>query len=173
MTPAWAESSGKRVFAYLKPFKTLSSLLDTFKQAGHSTLIYMSRHDDPLPPAEGALRWSEAPVDLKQVARDADLLVCHAGHGTVSTALLAGKPLLLLPLNIEQRMLAARVETTGAGLSAPALAPEGMRTKFQRLLAEPAFASAAGRFAERYTGLAVEKNPERFAALVERLLGSR
>ena len=173
IAPAWVEAPGKRVFAYLKPFENLPSLLETFQQAGHSTLIYMSRRNGPLPAAEGKLRWSTAPVDLKQAARDADLVVCHAGHGTVSATLLAGKPLLLLPLNIEQRMLAARVEAAGAGLAAPALAPEGMRAKFQRLLAEPAFAAAARGFAERYAGLEVEKNPERFAALAERLLGSR
>ncbi len=173
MPPAWPAGSAKRVFAYLKPFKTLPPLLETFRQAGHGTLIYMSRHDGPLPAAESNLSWATAPVDLKQAAREADLVVCHSGHGTVSVTLLAGKPLLLLPLNIEQRMLAARVEAAGAGLSAPALAPEGMGRKFQRLLAEPAFTAAAGRFAERYAGLTVENNPERFAALAEKLLGSR
>jgi UDP:flavonoid glycosyltransferase YjiC (YdhE family) len=60
---------------------------------------------------------------------------------------LAGKPLLLLPLNIEQRMLSTRVVESGAGLAAPG-------------------------FAERYAGLAVEHIPERFAVLVEKLLAS-
>jgi hypothetical protein len=47
-----------------------------------------------------------------------------------------------------------------------------MRSKFQRLLAEPAFTAAARGFAERYRGLKVEDIPERFAALAERLLAS-
>jgi len=168
----WPEGEGKRVFAYLKPFKTLPSLLETLAQAGHSTLIYMSRQDAAQKPSNGKLRYSDRPVDLRQAAKKSDLIICHAGHGTVSTALLRGKPLLLLPLNIEQRMLAARVAGMGAGLAAPALAPAGMREKFLRLLAEPAFTAAARDFAERYAGLEVEKNPERFAALVEKLLGS-
>ena len=170
--PAWPEGAGKRVFAYLKPFKTLPSLLETLAQAGHSTLIYMSRHGGAPPTGTGRLRYSTAPVDLMQAVKESDLIICHSGHGTISTALLGGKPLLLLPLNIEQRMLAARVAGMGAGLAAPALAPEGMREKFQRLLTEPSYTAAARAFAERYAGLEVGKNPERFAALAERLLGS-
>ena len=170
--PAWPEGPGKRVFAYLKPFNTLPPLLETLAQTGHSTLIYMSRQDGPRQTDDSRLRYADAPVDLKQAVKESDLIICHSGHGTISTALLGGKPLLLLPLNIEQRMLAARVTGMGAGLAAPALAPEGMREKFLRLLAEPTFTAAARAFAERYTGLEVEKNPERFAALAERLLGS-
>jgi UDP:flavonoid glycosyltransferase YjiC (YdhE family) len=111
-------------------------------------------------------------VDLKRAATEAELVICHSGHGTISAALLAGKPLMLLPLNMEQRMLSLRVTELGAGLAAPALAPEGMREKFQWLMAEPAFTAAAKDFAERYRDLKVEKIPERFAALAESLLAS-
>lgn len=175
VTPAWPAPSGRRVFAYLKPFQTLSSLLETFKTAGHPTLVYLSkgaedtrRHYAGTP----SLAFSDKPVDLKRAVADADLVVCHSGHGTISAALLGGKPLLLLPLNMEQRMLSVRVAASGAGLAAPALAPEGMREKFQRLLAEPAFTAAARSFAERYRDLKVEDIPERFAGMAERLLAS-
>lgn len=170
--PDWPEGTGKRVFAYLKPFKTLPALLETLGQASHRTLIYMSRHDASRQAVSGRLRYADKPVDLVQAVKDSDLVICHSGHGTISATLLGGKPLLLLPLNIEQRMLAARVAGMGAGLAAPALAAEGMREKFLRLLAEPAYTAAARAFAERYAGLEVEKNPERFAALAERLLSS-
>lgn len=169
--PLWPEGSGKRIFAYLKPFKTLSALLETLRQAGLPTLIYTSQGQLP-PETPAHIRHTAKPVDLTRVAQESDLMICHAGHGTVSAALLGGKPLLLLPLNIEQRMLAARVHEAGIGLSAPALMPEGMRQKFARLLEEASFTSAARAFAERYTALAVEKNPERFAVLAEKLLGS-
>ena len=169
--PIWPEGSGKRVFVYLKPFKTLPALLDTLKQAGLPTLIYTSHGRIP-PETPPHIRHTAKPVDLMRAARESDLVICHAGHGTVSTALLGGKPLLLLPLNIEQRMLAARVHGASMGLSAPALVPEGMRQKFSRLLEEESFTSAARAFAERYAGLAVEKNPERFITLMEKLLGS-
>ena len=170
--PVWPAGEGRRVFAYLKPFETLPYLLETLKQAGHPTLIYMSRKHGVPEVKGGGLGFADGPVDLKQAVKDSDLIICHAGHGTVSAALLGGKPLLLLPLNIEQRMLAARVTGAGAGLAAPALKPEGMQQKFLQLLSEPAYTVAARAFAERYAGLEVEKNPERFALLTERLLSS-
>ena len=43
VVPAWPAVPGRRVFAYLKPFKTLEPLLETFKQAGHPMLIYLSK----------------------------------------------------------------------------------------------------------------------------------
>lgn len=172
---AWPGGNGKRVFAYLKPFDTLPALLKTLQESGSPTLIYLGKgaevtrrqfQDAP------NLAFSERPVDLKLAVAKADLVVCHSGHGTISAALLAGKPLLLLPLNMEQRMLSARVIQAGAGLAAPALVPEGMRQKFQRLMAEPSFTEAARAFAERYASLEVETIPERFAALAERLIAS-
>lgn len=174
LAPDWPAAPGRRVFAYLKPFKTLPSLLTTLKQSGHPTLVYLK---DATPEAakeygSDRLHFTARPVDLRRTVKDAAVVICHSGHGTVSAALLAGKPLLVLPLNIEQRMLAARVAAAGAGLAAPALAPQGMAQKFQRLLAEPAFTAAAGAFAERYRDLDVESVPARFAALTEKLLKS-
>lgn len=172
--PRWPPGTGKRVFAYLKPFKTLTALLATLRDAGHPTLIYLGKGGEDIRKefTGGNLAFSDRPVDLRATVAGADLVICHSGHGTISAALLAGKPLLLLPLNMEQRMLSARVIQAGAGLAAPALVPEGMRQKFQRLMAEPSFTEAARVFAERYASLEVETIPERFAALAERLIAS-
>jgi UDP:flavonoid glycosyltransferase YjiC (YdhE family) len=172
--PKWPPGAGKRVFAYLKPFDTLAVLLKILREAGHPTLLYLGKGaEDVRKSFEGSnLTFSDRPVDLRAAMAGADLVVCHSGHGTISAALLAGKPLLLLPLNMEQRMLSARVTGLGAGLAAPALNPEGMRQKFQRLMAEPAFTGAARAFAERYASLEVETIPERFVTLAERLITS-
>lgn len=174
LAPDWPAAEGRRVFAYLKPFKTLPSLLTTLKEAGHPTLVYLKEANPEVAQQYGSerLRFTTRPVDLRSTVKDAAVVICHSGHGTVSAALLAGKPLLALPLNLEQTMLATRVEAAGAGLAAPALAPQGMAQKFQRLLAEPTFSAAAGAFAERYRALDVESSPARFAALTERLLKS-
>ncbi len=174
LAPDWPAADGRRVFAYLKPFKTLPALLSTLKQAGHPTLVYLKEAtpETVREYASDRMHFTPKPVDLRRTVKDAALVICHSGHGTISAALLAGKPLLVLPLNVEQRMLAARVEAAGAGLAAPALAPQGMAGKFQRLLAEPAFGAAAETFAERYRDLDVESSPARFAALTEKLLKS-
>lgn len=172
--PSWPAMAGRRVFAYLKPFRTLPALLATLRDAGHPTLIYIGKGAEDLRRQfEGDnLAFSDKPVDLGTAVAESELVICHSGHGTVSSALLAGKPLLLLPLNMEQRMLSARVMQAGAGLAAPALSAEGMRDKLVRLMAEPAFSLAAGGFAERHASHEVETIPARFAALAERLIAS-
>lgn len=174
VTPVWPAMEGRRVFAYLKPFDTLPTLLATLRNAGHPTLVYLGKGAEGIAKqfAGGSLAFSDRPVDLKAAVAAADVVICHSGHGTVSAALLAGKPLLLLPLNMEQRMISARVMQAGAGLAAPALGPEGMREKFLRLMAEPAFTVAARGFAERYASHDVETIPARFADLAERLIAS-
>ena len=172
--PSWPELPGRRVFAYLKPFKTLPALLQTLKDAGHPTLVYLGKgaEQERKQFEGGTLRFTDRPVDLTQATAQAESVLCHAGHGTVSASLLAGKPLLLLPLNLEQHMLGQRVVQAGAGLMAPALAPEGMRQKFTRLMAEPAFTAAAQNFGERLAAHKVEPIPTRFVALAETLLAA-
>jgi UDP:flavonoid glycosyltransferase YjiC (YdhE family) len=46
---------------------------------------------------------------MADVATQADLVICHAGHGTLSAMLLAGRPLLLLPKQLEQLVLSVRL----------------------------------------------------------------
>ena len=46
------------------------------------------------------------------------LCICHAGEATLAQSLLAGVPLLLLPTQTEQFLIARRVGLTGAGINA-------------------------------------------------------
>ena len=58
------------------------------------------------------------PVAMDQVAAEARLVVCHGGHGTIATMLLAGKPVYVAPHHLEQALLGYRVAATGAALVA-------------------------------------------------------
>jgi MGT family glycosyltransferase len=48
--------------------------------------------------------------------RQVDAVVSHGGLGTVSEALLAGRPLVLAPIRDDQPLVAERVEALGAGI---------------------------------------------------------
>ena len=86
--------------------------------------------------------------------------------------LLAGKPVLLLPQHLEMLHIARSVEKAGAGLSAPALKPEGIRHKLARLLQEPGFGEHARAIAARYQGKADPMSAQRnFETLIARLAG--
>jgi UDP:flavonoid glycosyltransferase YjiC (YdhE family) len=66
---------------------------------------------------------------------DCDLAICHGGHGTVGSALLAGVPLLVLPFNVEQYHTGERVQSLGAGRSATLDDPGGIEEALAALLA--------------------------------------
>lgn len=173
VTPEWPVGQGKRIFAYLRRFNTLPALLTVLRDSGQPTLIYMPQQPpDVIAQFDGgSLRFSTEPLDMDQVTQQCDVAVLHAGHGVTAALLLAGKPMLLLPLHLEMLLTARAVAGLGAALVAPELKPAGMAHKLARLLQEPDFGVAARRFAERYAELDVKAIPSRFAALVEHVLG--
>ncbi len=95
-------------------------------------------------------RWVTDFAPQRAALARADVVVTHAGLNTVLDALVAGTPMLLLPIAFDQAGVAARVLHAEAGLRLlPALASTRAITRsLQRLIAEPAFAekaSALGR----------------------------
>jgi UDP:flavonoid glycosyltransferase YjiC (YdhE family) len=80
----------------------------------------------------------------------ADLVICHGGHGTVATALAAGKPLLVCPSVGDMGENAARVAWSGTGLSVPRrlLSRPGVRLATRRLLKEERFRVMAKEVAD-------------------------
>ena len=74
-------------------------------------------------------------------------MVTHAGHGSAIRPILAGVPLLCLPMGRDQPDNAARIAARGAGLRLdPSAPPEGIAAALMRLIAEPGFREAAGRW---------------------------
>jgi hypothetical protein len=166
--PDWPDVPGKRVFAYLKPFKTLPALLETMHARGGPTLVFAPKLPAKLTDrfASPALRFVPRALEMDRACREADLVICHAGHGAVASALLAGTPLLALPQNLEQHLNAENAARTGAALNAPRMQPGGMATKFGRLLDEPSFTAAARDFAARHAALDPGEPARRLGALI-------
>lgn len=96
-----------------------------------------------------------ANVEVRTWARHSDVLqraslvVTHAGHGSVMTALTHGVPLLCMPLGRDQEFIAGRVEALGLGrcLSADS-PPDAIAEAVTDVLRSPAFRTAAGRAAQ-------------------------
>lgn len=59
------------------------------------------------------LTFSPEPIEMDHVLNQVDLAICNAGHGTVAAVLLAGKRLLLVPNQLEQRILTQRLIQQG------------------------------------------------------------
>ena len=84
-----------------------------------------------------------------EVLREASLLVTHCGHGTTMRGLVAGVPLVCVPMGRDQNDTAARVVHHGAGvrLSRDAKATT-MRDAIARVLADPSYRRNARRLGD-------------------------
>ena len=85
--------------------------------------------------------------------------------------LLAGKPLLLLPLMLEQRLTADAVVRLGAGERAAPNDVASVREKLDALLGSDGHAAAARRFAENHADFDPAAQVEKIVRRVEELLG--
>jgi UDP:flavonoid glycosyltransferase YjiC (YdhE family) len=102
---------------------------------------------------------------------EADLVICHGGHGTLAHALAGGAPVVTVPAAGDMSENGARAQWAGAGLSLPRrfLSPGTLRLMVRRVLEEPAFGARAREIAawgREHDG------PATAAALVERLAAS-
>ncbi len=122
------------------------------------------RHAVPVPPNARLVDW----VSYSRAMPAADLVVSHAGHGTVVRALSCGTPLLAVPHSGDMGENAARIDWAGVGVRLPwrLLSPGTLRLAVRRALSEPAFGARAREIA---AWGAEHDGPARAATLVEEL----
>jgi hypothetical protein len=188
-TPQWPQASAtgetaragasRRVFAYLKGFGGLAGLLALLRARGCPTIAYVDAPEEVLrtvrPYQSPTLRFETQRLDMARVARECDVAILHAGQGATAAVLQAGKPILQIPLVLEQRLTAIATARLGATVSGPA-APEKLEEMEQRLdalLTEPRYAAAAARFGEKYAAFDPAGQVGRMVERVEELMGEK
>jgi len=119
--PARVREDVLRVFVYLQPAKINSDLLKALRDMEAQVIAVL-----PGATPEAITRISSEqvqvyvePVKLAGLLEQADFVITNAGHGLVAATLLAGKPMLLIPQNYEQTLLAKRIEVMGAAQVLP------------------------------------------------------
>jgi len=104
----------------------------------------------------------------------ADLVVCHAGHGTLATALAWGAPVVTVPAAGDMAENGARAQWAGAGLNLPGrfLSAATLRVVVRRALQQPGLRARAQElagWARTHDGAeTAAKLVERFAAANDR-----
>lgn len=85
-------------------------------------------------------------VPMSRLLPASDLVVCHAGSGTVLAALAAGRPMVLLPMAADQPANAAACAAAGAAvvLAPDRWAPGTIRSTVEAALVDRELAEAAG-----------------------------
>lgn len=163
--PTWPTGNGKRVFAYLELFENLPGVLQALKDSGCAVLVFLARLPQELRDkyAGGNLVFADKPLDMALATAQCDFGVCHAGHNIASSLLLAGKPQLMLPMYLPERIAAENVRRMGAGIVS-SLDP----AKFGEALAllraqETALAAKAKEFRPRHLDTSTETMMKRVA----------
>ncbi len=114
-------------------------------------------------------------MNMAEVCEECDLVICHAGHGTIAAALLHGKPLMLLPEHnqLEQILTSRHVAKLHAGLIILTRQEKrDYRGGIQRLLSEPRYTEEAKKFARKYKEFDSAKQLEEIADRCEELMKS-
>jgi UDP:flavonoid glycosyltransferase YjiC (YdhE family) len=91
---------------------------------------------------------SNRPFDIRSVLSDVDVVTCHSGHGMVSSCLQAGRPMILLPTQLEQRHTSLIIEKMGIGIVIDINdSEEIIISKFNEFFSSPRYAEKAKSFA--------------------------
>jgi len=121
----------------------------------------------PAPASVRVVRSASHGAVLPQAA----VAVTHAGHGTVTKALVAGVPLVCMPQGRDQHEVARRVTVAGAGVTiGPRASSRRIASAVRTVLEDPAYRRAAGRLA---AAIAEELASDRAADELEAMAGAR
>jgi UDP:flavonoid glycosyltransferase YjiC (YdhE family) len=168
--PEWPQGRGPKVFAYLKPhYQELEEVFDTLAAFECRSAAFIGGL--PTQIQNKTISISHRPYDIKRAALECNFGVCHGGHGTTCELLLKGKPLLLLPMQLEQYLTARRVSDAGAGVIVDRENPHrDFRAAVDQLINNPNLARRAREFAERYAGSTTLSTVTRIASECEMIV---
>ena len=175
--PAWPKLPGKRIFAYLRSGTPHhEAALAALHALGLPSVVFFPDAPAALLTRYAAphLAFSATPLDLATISSEADAAVLYAGMSTVTSLLLRGKPVLMLPGHLEQFLVARRVEEMGAGLLVnPEQPPADLEHKLRRILFEPDFALNAQAFARKYANFPQDAVITHLIRRIEEIAGTK
>lgn len=171
-TPTWPPGKGGRTFVYLKN-AGVHEVLHALHTGQRPALIFVPGLDRRLKDKFSAphLLFTDQPPDLSLVAKDCDLAILNGSHDTMAQFLLAGVPLINLPLHLEQSILATRAAELGAGLYLGAPRADLVRQAMMVISQTNCFHLRAAEFAARYRAHDATAQLERLLNRLDDLAG--
>lgn len=151
-SPVWADFAGPRVFAYLRPFAHLNPVMQALQASRLNVLVRIAE----LPPEKlrpflrpGLVVTADS-VHLRQAAEQCDAMIHYGPDGTTADMLLAGKPGLVLPIDVEKALLSWRSQQLGAVLVSEGRDAAAIGGLLERLVEDQGLRRSAEAFAARY-----------------------
>lgn len=169
----WPDKEGPKVFMYLHAdYQALPALLDEVQRLNMNVLTHIGGwHDDSS--RWPAIRFMPKPLRLDDVAAQADLVICHAGHATISGMLLRRQKLLLVPKQLEQLLLADRLWRQQLALVlAPGADMSLLAQMCHTLLYDQSLQARLQQFARYYAGYSVQEQAEGMLEVLSELVAA-
>ncbi len=171
----WPPGDGDRVFVYYRVgYPRFADMMQQLAALGLPTLVVA---DDASPSVIKKLSTEKlhiitTPVDLKAVAETVNVAVCHGGHGSVMQLVLAGCPLMMAPVVVEQALMAYRMNRAGVGVSVSMQRgkPADFAAPVRRILETPEFAARARAMGQIHVNLDPARQIERIADRCDAIL---
>jgi hypothetical protein len=159
--PEWGDGPETRVLLYLKPSVIVPDVLTVLRERGLRVIAICHGIDAGLRRQFDSprIRFVDEHLDPKRFSRECDFAILNANHGTACGMLLAGRPILQIPLVPEQDMFARAAHKLGVGeIVADRKNYGGIIDKAVGLLtSEKRYRDAAGEFAKRHSGYRQEQ----------------
>jgi UDP:flavonoid glycosyltransferase YjiC (YdhE family) len=168
--PAWPGGAGKRILAYLRgDYKHLEATLRALVADGTRVIAYVPGANQKhlnLMATLGATVAMES-VDMVRLLPQADICVAH-GPGTAFAALRAGVPVMMLPTQLENFLLAQAMQRMGIGtLIHPDQDSPDFAGVLTEMMASDRYAASARVFAARYPDSVIDAMIEQVIARIE------
>jgi hypothetical protein len=170
--PVWPRGDGVKVFVYLKMVPGLQAVLESIARTNTSILCFVPELAATVGCRLPAPRFYvvRQPQDIREVACQSDVAITNGGHGAACEFLLAGKPLLVLPMNLEQQVTGQRIADLNAGIMGSLRKAADVAEKLHRLVSTSEFSKAAQAFSHRYSRLREENSVTSIVVGIERCL---
>jgi len=168
--PQWSTGGkGKRIFGYVRG-SIAPHVLNALSSAKSPAIcVWPDATEAALAQYRGStVQLMRRPVDLGAALAEADAVVNYGSSAVVCSVLLAGKPQLMIPSDVEKLMLSRRVVQQGAGiLYRPGTT--SLEISIDRLLNDSSLNSAADAIARRHPPARLRRQRE--AAISTALFG--
>jgi UDP:flavonoid glycosyltransferase YjiC (YdhE family) len=153
--PSWLEKLDRsRPTVYLTmgstgPLGQIRAILERLSVEGFQVICTTASQKIARDLPSGCHAVSFAPG--KQMCKAADVVVCHAGNGTIYQALSCGKPIVGVPEFHDQEFNMQRVQALGLGVRADS--KDDVIRRLQKILRDQEFALRAQDFSRKYLTL--------------------
>jgi len=171
--PEWPEAEAPRIFAYLNPaYRHVDRALRTLADCNASVLAHIFGGNAIWKQRYGSakLKFSPDPVDMHRVIVECDLCVCNGNVGTTLGMLGGGRPVLVLPMQLEHFLLGKALERIGVGsVVHPDAAEPDITATLGAMLTSATFGAQARAFALKHREPSIDTIKERAIGRIEAL----